>query len=160
MSLAYAFLWSRQQSKAHDALEAQYQDKSNLIVKSQELRARRLELAGRMQQVQQLMDDKLLLSLLRNVSAEFGPSDCLEYVTFDARQRSKDDRTVSKSPYKIRIVGVTANSTTLAELMTRLGQQSASTMNVVLQSSERQKMLDGQVMKFEISCEQAAEKGT
>jgi hypothetical protein len=159
--LAYTFLWQRRQSALHDSLIAQYEEKSALIHKADELCIRRLELASRMQQVQQLMDDKMLLTLLRNIADGFGTSDCLEYIHIDARTdpKSKSSGKATKSSYAVQIIGITSNSTTLADLMTRLSRRNASTtMNVVLESSNRD--TDKQVMRFRLLCEQAPEKGS
>jgi hypothetical protein len=54
----------------------------------------------------------------------------------------------------VHITGITENSRTLADLMTRLGKNTQPEVSVVLQSSKREPLMDGQVMHFEITCEQ------
>ena len=161
-SLAYAFAWERQRSAAYETLHEEHRGKSLLISQSEALRAKRENLASRMQKIQQLMDDRLLLSLLRNISDGFSSNDCLEYIQIDARGISRPDQPDKdgSDAYCVRISGVTANSSTLAELMTRLTQRSNPPMNVVLQSSRRDTVLDGQVMRFQITCEKPDNKGT
>ncbi len=44
--------------------------------------------------------------------------------------------------------------------MTRLGQRTNPPINVVLESSRREALLDGQVMRFQIICEKADPRGT
>jgi hypothetical protein len=165
-ALAYTYMWRRQQAVAHEIIQVQYQDKASLMLKAEEMQARRAELASRMQQVQHLMDDKMLLSLLRNVSEGFGPLDCLEDVSIEARaaKPAGDKPGVHQSPYLVHVTGITANSSTLAELMTRLSRRNLAgaqtSMNVVLEASHREKLLDGQVMRFQILCHETPEKGS
>lgn len=168
-SLTYTFLWERQRVAEHSALAEQLQQKSSAIGQSQQVLAARQELADRMQQVEQLMDDKMLLSLLRNISEGFASTDCLEYIAIDARGKKGEvvkDKGKEKAAsgreehYMVRITGITTNSATLSDLVTRLSRQTSPAMNVVLESSHREKLYDGQVMRFEISCEQPGGKGT
>lgn len=158
VSLAYAFAWERRQSAAYESLLNEYKQKSTLITRSQELRAKRQSLADRMGKIQQLMDDKTLLALLRNISMGFSENDALEYIHVDARGTSKPNATEGQT-YIVRLNGITTNSSTLAELMTRLSKQTVPPMNVQLEMSRRENMLDGQVMKFQIICEKPDNKG-
>jgi hypothetical protein len=160
--LAYAFAWERQRTTERDGLSEEHRDKSVLIAQSMELRAKRETLAARMQKIQQLMDDRLLLALLRNVAEGFSTNDCVEYIQVDARgtTRNGPPENNATDAYCVRISGITANSSTLAELMTRLTQRTNPPMNVVLQSSRRDTMLDGQIMRFQITCEKPDNKGT
>ena len=162
-TLAYAFAWERQRTMEYNALREQHRDKSVLIAQSETLRARRENLAERMQKIQQLMDDHLLLTLLRNVAEGFSANDCLESIQVDARGTTRRDTAdkpaAGPDAYVVRISGVTANSSTLAELMTRLTRQSNPAMNVGLESSRRDTYLDGQVMRFQIVCEKPDNKG-
>jgi hypothetical protein len=161
-TLAYAFAWERQRTTECEALWIDHQGKSVLIAQSEALRAKREILAARMQKIQQLMDDRLLLALVRNISDGFSANDCLEYIQVDARGTTRTGTTDSTAgdAYSVRISGITTNSSTLAELMTRLTQRSNPPMNVVLQSSHRDTLLDGQVMRFQIVCEKPDTKGT
>jgi hypothetical protein len=174
-SLTYTYMWGRQRSAERDILAAEFQAKSSTISQSQQLLQTRQELAKRMQKVEQLMDDKMLLSLLKNISDGFASTDCLEYISVDARGKPpepvkdkegnlvKDTQPV-EDRYAVRITGITANNATLSDLVTRLSRQSTPPMNVVLESSRRENLLDGQVMRFQILCEKpgisAGNKGT
>jgi hypothetical protein len=133
-----------------------------MITQSDQLRARRQDLADKMQRIQELMDDKMLLSLLRNISGGFSGNDCLEYVSVNAHaiKNPAENKDGDANLYTVRIHGITKDSASLAELMTRLGQQSSPAMNVVLESSHRRSVVDGQVMSFEILCEKPSNKGT
>ena len=110
-----------------------------------------------MQKIQKLMDDKTLLSLLHNISDGFSKKDCLQYINIDARADDKGNHNNAEpgdGHYIVHVTGITESSTTLAELMTRLGRHTDPPVNVVLQSSKREPLLDGQVVRFEILCEQ------
>jgi len=163
VGLSAVYGWERKCAYEHDYLNAQYRDKSALITRSEDLRSSRQDLANRMQKIQKLMDDKTLLSLLRNISQGFSQKDCLEYVNIDARADDNGNPTRTEpgeGRYIVRITGITENSTSLADLMTRLGKNANPPVNVVLQSSRREQVLDGQVMRFEIVCQQPDSKGT
>jgi hypothetical protein len=160
MSLATvcaAYIYERKCASTNDALALQYREKSTLIARSQELRARRVDLANRMQKIQKLMDDRTLLSLLSNISNGFSGKDCLDYIAIDARAQRTGQTGGSNAAdghYVVHITGITENSRTLADLMTRLGKNTQPDVNVVLQSSKREALMDGQVMRFELTCEQ------
>ncbi len=163
VSVTYAFLWEHKRAVEHDRVSLLAAAKQTLIIHSHELRDRRQQLAGRMEKIQELIDDKVLLSLLGNISDGFSTQDCLEYVSIDARIQDKNAPPNKPAPdpkYVVRITGITENSGTLAELMTRLGHQSGPPISVVLESSHREALLDGQVMRFQIICEKADPKGT
>jgi hypothetical protein len=158
-----AFAWSRQCASGLETLSTQYREKSALIVRSQLLRASRQNLANRMEKIQQLMDDRTLLSLLRNISSGFSAHDCLEYINIDARAEKDPAHAAGASGkgfYVVHITGITESSASLADLMTRLGRNGSPPINVVLQSSKREPLLDGKVMRFEILCEQPENKGS
>jgi type VI protein secretion system component VasK len=152
-----SYIWERKCATANEALAAQYREKSTLITRSQELRARRRDLANRMEKIQKLMDDTTLLSLLSNISNGFSAKDCLDYISIDARAQKNGavgGTDAGDGHYVVHITGITENSRTLADLMTRLGKSTEPPVNVVLQASKRETLMDGQVMHFEISCEQ------
>jgi hypothetical protein len=173
-SVSHAFVWQHRQSTSERDLIAQVAEKSAALVDSQKIVLTRQDLAGKMQRVEQLMEDKMLLSLLKNVSEGFAATDCLENISIDARGKSlpvaaaapgPDGKPVAAEPaeerYAVRLTGITANNATLSDLVTRLSRQTSPAMNVVLESSKRENMFDGQVMRFEILCEKPrATKGT
>jgi hypothetical protein len=162
-------MWERRQTAACNELAAAVQQNSMSIKKAEQLVATRQELANRMQKVEGLMEDKLLLSLLHNISEGFSSTDCLESINIDARvlvSHKKENQAAKDAPppeetYMVRISGITSNNATLADLVTRLSHQAAPAMNVVLESSKREQRLEGQVMRFQILCEKPrADKGT
>ena len=155
-AIVYTCTWHHQQSKTYASLQANYQQKSSMIMRSQDLRARRQDLASRMLQVQQLMDDKTFVTLLRNISESFDTSDTLDSVSIE----TLGDKSSNRDAYVVNVHGITANSTTLAQLMTRITHRSSDTMNVVLQSTSREASLEMHPMRFHIRCENAAAKGT
>jgi len=165
-SLGYAYSWKQGKAAAYEALSRDFQEKSVLIQQSKELRARRLDLAARMQKMQELMDDRILLSLLRNISEGFSSSDCLEYVSIEAHATatSKDAKEANgEEKYSVRINGVTANDTSHADLLNRLteiGAKSNPPIVITPESLKREKCLDGQVMRFQILCEKPKPKNS
>lgn len=161
-AVAYGAVWQRGKAAEHADLATQFREKSVLITRSQDLRAKRQDLANRMQKIQQLRDDKVLLSLLRNIAGSFSSDDCLETVKIEAHGAKPDGAAAAAADdaYAVHLSGITTNSTTLAALMTRLTQQNTPAINVVLENSRRDKVLDGQVMRFQIICEKPVAKGT
>ncbi len=108
--LSYTLIWLRQQSTKSAQLGVEYKAKSALIMRSQELQAKRQELANRMEKIQELMDDKVLLSLLKNISEGFSGKDCvLEYINIDAKsqQPSTPDKPTTDPRYVVHITGIT-----------------------------------------------------
>jgi hypothetical protein len=163
-ALTLSFTWFHKHAAEHEKLAAEFKAKSVLIVHAQELRTDRQNLANRMQKIQELMDDKVLLSLLKNISEGFtGKDSVIESLNIDARVQDPAPAADKPAPdprYVVRITGITKDSGTLAELMTRLGQRTDPPINVVLESSHREALLDGQVMRFQIVCDKADVKGT
>jgi hypothetical protein len=153
------YMWQQRCATAYQGLVSQFKEKSALITRSQDLRSRRQDLANRMEKIQKLMDDRTLLSLLSDISNGFSPKDCLNYISIDSRAQ-KNGSNDADGRYVVHIVGITENSRTLADLMTRLGKNTQPPVNVVLQSSKREPYMDGQVMHFELTCEQPESKGS
>jgi hypothetical protein len=172
--ITHAFIWEHRQTSTESDLMKQVRAQSTVLLQSQRVLANRQGLADKMQKIEEMMDDKMLLSLLKNISAGFSGADCLEYINIDARGKSlpapapkpdKDGQPAAPPPqpetYVVRISGVTANSATLKDLVDRLSQCSSPVMAVNLESSHRENMFDGQVMRFEIVCRKPIEqKGT
>ncbi|HUO07365.1 MAG TPA: hypothetical protein VM008_03625 [Phycisphaerae bacterium] len=157
------YMWQHRCVTEYQGIASQCKEKSALITRSQDLRSRRQDLANRMQKIQKLMDDRTLLSLLCDISNGFSARDSLDYINIDARAQKNDpsgNASDSDGHYIVHIVGITENSRTLADLMTRLGKSTQPPVNVVLQSSRRESYLDGQVMHFELTCEQPESKGS
>jgi hypothetical protein len=158
-SLTFAFCWRQSQAAELKRVTGVYTAKSILLSKADVLSNRRLVLAERMQNMEQLTDDRLLLSLLRNVFSCFSDNDCLDYIRIDAHSPGQLAGTSGAEPHKylVRISGVTASDATHAELverLTRVGSKSFPPMTVSPESLRREPHLDGQVMRFQIVCEQ------
>lgn len=155
--------WEKARERETALLAAEFRDKSTLITRSQELRSKRQDLANRMEKIQELRDDKVLLALLRSIADSFSADDCLETVKIDAHGARPDGTPPAGDAddrYAVHLSGITTNSTTLAALMTRLTRQDSPAINVVLENSHRDKLLDGQVMRFQILCEKPSGQGT
>ncbi|HVX83550.1 MAG TPA: hypothetical protein VH253_01910 [Phycisphaerae bacterium] len=163
-ALGYGVMWEKSKERDAALLSAEFRDKSTLITRSQELRSKRQDLANRMEKIQELRDDKVLLALLRSVADSFSADDCLETVKVEAHGAHADGTPAaagdSDDRYAVHLSGITTNSTTLAALMTRLTKQDNPPINVVLENSHRDKLLDGQVMRFQIMCEKPGSQGT
>lgn len=148
--------WQHNKSAALAELNNEYKQRSTLISRSQELRTKRANLASCMKGIQQLRDDKVLLALLHNISEGFSEHDCLEQVHIDARGGNNGR---AEGEYTVKLIGVTSDSSTLADLMKRLASQNQPTISVILETSKREAYLDGHVMRFQILCEKPGAKG-
>jgi len=170
-----AYAWNLGSAGRLARLRGEHQAGSSLIVRSQELRSKRMDLANRMEKIQQIMDDRVLLTLLRNISDGFSENDAVEFIHIDAKNVTKTDAANGAAApatpnantdnrpegqrFLVHITGITHNSTTLAQLMSRLSKSSDIRLNVILESSHRENYLDGQVMRFQITCERALPNG-
>ncbi len=62
--------------------------------------------------------------------------------------------TGAEDQYSVRLSGMTNNTSTLAQLMARLGApDSKMPVSVMLERSMRENVLDGQVVRFQVTCE-------
>jgi hypothetical protein len=162
--LAYTVAWQQRQARELARLSDEFRAKSAVIAQAKELQSKRLDLAARMQKMQQLMDDKTLLSLLRNVSEAFSSSDMLSYISIDAHggPRQSVPKTQEDYKYSVRLTGVTASDTSHADLISRLteiGKKSSPPIEVNPESLRRENLYDGQVMRFQITCGKPEAKG-
>jgi hypothetical protein len=160
LPLSYSFAALHSTSVHVADLESQYQSRSLLTAKAEDVKAKRLAIADHMRKIQQLMDDHILLSLLQQMSSGFSGNDCLEYIHIDARgtpPSNKDGTVDMDAPpnYVVRLNGVTSNTQTLAELMARLSTPGQMPVSVMLDKSYRDTLLDGQAVKFQITCEKS-----
>jgi hypothetical protein len=158
LALSYSGMAEHRTAVALSELENQTEARSMLIAKAEEVKAKRAAVADRMEKIQQLMDDHVLLGLLQQMSAGFSGNDCLEYIHIDARPTppaTKDGTPATDvAPnYIVRLTGATSNTQTLAELMTRLSTPAQMPVSVMLDKSFRDTLLDGQAVKFQITCE-------
>jgi hypothetical protein len=163
-SLLSTYMWRRQQAAECARLEQKYRDSTALIKQYNDLRAKREELAQRMQKMEDLRTDKVLLSLLNSVSSCFSESDCLEYVCVDAHPAEKraGDSKNADPRYSVRIRGITVDDITHSHLLERLtatGKKSEPPINVPLGEHHLLQMLDGAVTSFDVTCDQPLAKG-
>jgi hypothetical protein len=156
-SLAYAYNWKARQAATYSRLSEEFRAKSVLMSQAKELQTRRLELAARMQKMQELKDDKILLALLRNVSDAFSENDSLEYISVQAHAPNRgnppepDDK-----KYSVHMTGITRNNGTHADLlnrMTELGAKADPPVVTTPESLHREPLLKGDVMRFQIVCD-------
>jgi hypothetical protein len=157
-SLTYAYLWQRQHAQAFADASAQYRAKAALLEQAKDLRGRRQDLAAKMQKMQELREDAVVLSLLRNVSGAFTAADALESITIDARP-GQGRTGAGGQKYTVQLTGITATDGTHADLLSRLtaiGAAADPPLAVTPESLRREPLFDGQVMRFVISGEKPA----
>jgi len=162
--LANAYAWQQRQAQEFAVLEKEYKNKSGLIKQATDLQAKRLDLAARMQKMQSLRDDKTLLSLLKSVAGEFTDKDSLQYINITAHGNAKG--APAKAPdgndYAVRLVGITTDYTTHANLLDRLtdaGHKSEPPLSLPPDSTRIEKVQEGEVVHFEIVGEAPKSKG-
>ncbi len=164
-SLTCAYVWKQHRSAEFAALNAQFHTKAVLIDEAKSLQSRRVDLADRMTKMQQLMEDKTLLSLLQNIANGFSANDCLDYISVDAHgglEKTGDGKKPVNNKYSVRITGITATDATHADLLNRLteiGKASDPPISINPESLRRETLYDGQVFRFQILCEQPLAKG-
>ena len=151
-ALSSAYALERRSAAELQELKDQVQSRASLVSRSQMLQAKRQELADRMTKIQRLMNDRLLVSMLKDFAQGITANDRLEFIKIDLAPLTKPPESNKEPPVLARISGITSNSGTLAELMTRLTKQSNQQVEFRLQHSQRTAFLDGQVMRFELVC--------
>ncbi len=160
--LAYAYTWQGKRQDEYDRYSDEFRDKSALMAQAKELLNRRVELAARMQKMQELKDDKILLSLLSNVSQAFSPKDdCLEYVSVMAHNTQRGPNEPDDHKYVVHVNGITKSDTTNADLLNRLtelGVKADPPLVTTPISLRRESLQDGKVMRFEIVAEKPEPK--
>jgi hypothetical protein len=158
-ALLSTYLWKRRQAAEYARLELQYRDSSAFVQQYNNLRAKRDDLAQRMQKLEDLRHDRVLLSLLHSVSSGFAEADCLEYVCIDAHPPEKKP---AGAKYSVRMRGITADDGSHARLLERLtdiGKKSQPPINVPLGEKHLFQLFDGTVTSFDITCDQPLAKG-
>ena len=157
--LFQSYMWKRGKAGEYARLEQQYRDGVVLIKQYNDLHAQRDDLAARMRKMEDLRNDKTLLSLLNSVSTGFSDNDCLEYVHIEAHPA---DKKPEDGRYTVRIRGITASDTShsrLLERLTDIGKKSQPPMVVPLGEKHLTNLFDGEVTSFDITCEQPLAKG-
>ena len=163
--LFFAYHWQQQRASELDALSKTYQKKSELIKQAKDLQTKRIDLAARMQKMQELRDDTILQSLLKNVSESFTDSDSLKYLRIDAHPQVLTGQRGEKGDpnrYSVRIQGITKNDSTHSQLLERLtdvGKKSVVPFSVPLGEKRIETVLDGEATLFDITCDKLAAKG-
>ena len=155
--LVFTYSWQQQRLRETSKLADEYQGKSVMIKQARELQAKRLDLAARMQKMQELRDDKTLLSLLKNVSDGFSSNDCLNSITISAHNSQGNGAAHADDRYSLEIRGITLNFSTHKDLFNRLteiGHKSDPPMEVPPDKSRLEKYGDGEVFSFDIVCAQ------
>lgn len=153
MTAGVSVVVAQERSSAADLarLQNEYLQRSTMITKTQELVSKRSALASRMEKIQQLMDDRILLGLIHNTAMSKSPSDMFDSIHIKARDLDKDGDAAAH--YSITLAGITETPASLAELMTRLGKQDDPPVSVTLQNSRSEEFADGKIQRFAISCE-------
>jgi hypothetical protein len=110
-----------------------------------------------MTRMEQLRGDKILLSLLKNVSEGFSNKDCLQYIRVEAHPADPK----AEEKYLVRIRGITTNDTTHSELyqrLTEIGKKTLPALAVPLGEHHVMSVLDGEATFFEFTCQKPAPK--
>jgi Tfp pilus assembly protein PilN len=150
-----SYTQTRAAAQATEQVAAEVHDRSTLILESQKLKAKREALASRMRKIQSLMDDRVLLALLRNSATSFSSTEVLQSIHVHARDIDNKDQNADPNKYSLTIRGLTASPATLAELMTRLGKDEVPPVTVALQSSRLLQVAAGKLQSFQITCDRA-----
>ena len=163
-ALLTTYTWRRRQASECARLEQKYRENAVLITQYGELRAQRNDLAVRMKKMEDLRADKVLLSLLNNISGCFSDADCLNYVCVDAHSpelKSADPKAVAPK-YSVRVRGMTSDDSSHSRLLDRLTaacKNSNPPVNVPLGEKHLLQLFDGAVTSFDITCDQPLAKG-
>jgi hypothetical protein len=157
--LTLAYHWSHQQSAKFADQERKFREGQVYVKAYADLKARRDDLAQRMKKMEDLQDDRVLLSLLHNVSTGFSDADALEYICIDAYPAEKKG---AEPRYSVRVRGITADDSSYSRFLDRLtdiGNNRQTPLRVPLGEKHLLLMLDGQVTSFDITCDQPVAKG-
>jgi hypothetical protein len=156
-SFGWVYNWQRQQLAEYNRVNQECNTKSVKKLGARQLIDRRAELARKMATVQSLSQDELLLSLMRNISSQFSDNEVLDYLAVQAHGRPGADKGNEK--FFARITGETVNDGTRADLVDRLtkaGQQGIPAMGVSAENTTVAKIMDGEAVRFQISCDEPA----
>ncbi len=155
VSFGSAYNWQRTQLAEYNRINQDYNLKSVKKLDARQLIDRRAELAKKMATVQDLSQDELLPSLVRNISSQFTDNEMLDSLAVQAHARPGADKASGK--YFARINGVTVNDSTRADLVDRLtkaGKQAVPAMSVSEESASVAKIMDGEAVRFQIACDE------
>jgi hypothetical protein len=154
-SFGWVLKWQREQLAEYNRINADFNAKSVKKLDARQLLDRRAELATRMSTVQNLSQDDVLLAMMRNVTAQFSDNEVLDYLAIQAHARPGADK--SQTRYYAKVNGETVNDSTRSELvdrMTKTAKQAVPSMTVSAESTSVAKILDGEAVRFQISCDE------
>jgi hypothetical protein len=163
-ALLSSYLWKQRQASEYARLEKQYRDKAVQIKQYNDLKIKRADLASRMEKMEDLQSDKVLLSLLNTVSICFSDSDSMDYICVEAHptDRRSNDPKKAEPKYWVNVRGITVDDTSHSRLLERLtaaGMKSDPPIKVPLGEKHLLQMFDGAVTSFDITCSQPVAKG-
>lgn len=151
--VTYTYMWRKKQSDELTKTQAQYVISTALLKASRDVQASRDVLANKMIHMEQLQNDTLLLSLLKNVSLSFSDDDCVKFIRVDAHladQKPDDTR------YQVRMYGITRDDTTHSKLLDRLtemGKTAQPPLKLNLGEKHKTPILDGEATFFDLTCD-------
>jgi hypothetical protein len=161
-SLVTAYCWQRQKAREYGAEQLAFQKISDLINRARAIEAKRQTLAARMEKLQDLRDDNVLLSLLKGVSESLSDNDCLSFLQISAHSAERGSRSKETGPfYQVRLQGITNNDAThskFLERLTEIGRKTSPPLSVPLGEKQLRQMMNTDVTFFDITCEPPAAK--
>ena len=155
-SFGWVFNWQRQQLAAYTQIDREFNQKSVKKLDARQLIDRRAALARKMTTIEDLGKDDLLLAMMRYVTSQFSEVEVLDNLAIQAHAHVGEN---GGRGYFAHVTGVTVNDSTRSELvdrMTKSAKQSVLPMTVSAESTSVIKLLDGEAVRFEITCEEPA----
>jgi hypothetical protein len=161
-ALVGAYAWQREKARIFEAQNQEYQKKLELVKQAQEIQHQRETLAARMQKLQALRDDNVVLSLLKSVTDSVSDSDCLSYLQINANLKDAAQVKNAAASYRVRLEGITNNDSTHSKLLERLtetGKKADPPVEVPLGEREQRKVMQTEVTYFDITCAAPGARG-
>jgi hypothetical protein len=153
--LTYAANWKRQQLAAFQAVDKAYAESAAVKVSARQLISKREATAKRMQKIQGVQDDQMMLALIRTISSQFSDNDMVQNIALEVHGRAGDER-LPLGSFSGRVDGMTRSDDTLAALLDRLSKAGSSgtpAMAVKPGSSSTVDLLDGKAVRFQVTFE-------
>ncbi len=138
---------------AYEQVSTNYASRSMIKTEAFKLIEHRQDLARRMAKIQEVQDDRKLLSLLSGVTQQFSDNDVLEDIAIEVHGRGGEERNPPGS-FTVRAGAVTRNYDSWNELIDRLNKASATNnpqMAIKPGSANDSRMLEGQVVRFQVT---------
>ena len=155
-ALVGAYGWQRNKARAFEAQNQEYQKKLELVRQAQEIQHQRESLAARMQKLQALRDDNVVLSLLKTVAQSVSDNDCLRYLRIEANDKESAQGKGTAPSYRVRLQGITSSDSSHSRFLERLteaGKKSTPPIDVPMGEREQRKVMNTEVTFFDITCE-------